>query len=66
MAEVGMGVIDDLLATATQPPSFAVEDFSWGAEDDEAGWGRAPGSGEPTVPYVISSAQCLACFGVYC
>lgn len=45
-----MGVIDDLLATATQPPSFAVEDYSWGADGSEAGWDRTLGSGEPTVP----------------
>ena len=51
MAEVGLGVVDDLLATATQPPSFAVDDYAWGeAGDGEAQWARALDSGEPTAP----------------
>ena len=53
MSEVGLGVIDDLLATATHPPSFAVEDYAWLEEEGEEGelsWERAPGSPEPSVP----------------
>ena len=50
MREVGLGVIDDLKATATHPPAFAAQDYAWLVEDESASWERAPGTPEPFVP----------------
>jgi hypothetical protein len=62
MREVGLGIIDDLKATATHPPSFAAEDYAWLVEDGSAGWERAPGTPEPSVP-ITSPARFKAELG---
>jgi hypothetical protein len=62
MREVGFGIIDNLKATATHPPSFAAEDYAWLVDDESAGWDRAPGTPEPSVP-VSSPARFKAELG---